>query len=70
VSDENPSGAGEIAYHLELTPAQLKITFTALHALLNDFGREDHDVRRVISEVLAKLPDEHAVREIELEKGP
>jgi hypothetical protein len=55
-------------YHLELTPAQLKITYTALHSLLNDFGHEESDVMRVIHEVLEKLPDEHAIRAIQLKR--
>ena len=55
-------------YHLELTPAQLKITYTALHSLLNDFGHEESDVMRVIHEVLEKLPDEHAIRAIQLDR--
>jgi hypothetical protein len=54
-------------YHLELTPAQLKITYTALHSLLDDFGHEESDVMRVIHEVLEKLPDEHAIRAIQLD---
>jgi hypothetical protein len=56
----------ETAYRLELTPAQLKITHTALHSLLDDFGHDEHDVARVIHAVLAKLPDEHAIRAIDL----
>ncbi len=59
-------GPGETAYHLELTPAQLKITHTALKSLLDDFGHEESDVTRVISEVLGKLPDESALRGIDL----
>jgi len=55
-------------YHLELTPAQLKITHTALKSLLDDFGHEEHDVRQVIHEVLAKLPDEHSIRAISLDE--
>jgi hypothetical protein len=55
-------------YHLELTPAQLKITHTALRSLLDDFGHDEPDVGRVIHEVLGKLPDEHAVRAIKLER--
>ena len=62
-----------INYNLELTPAQLKITYTALHSLLDDFGHEEADVGAVIREVLDKLPDEHAIRAIrlddELERG-
>jgi hypothetical protein len=55
-------------YHLELTPAQLKITHTALRSLLDDFGHDEPDVVRVIHEVLAKLPDEHAIRAIQLDR--
>jgi len=55
-------------YHLELTPAQLKITHTALRSLLDDFGHDEPEVHAVIQEVLAKLPDEHAIRAIELDR--
>jgi hypothetical protein len=55
-------------YHLELTPAQLKITHTALRSLLDDFGHDEPDVVRVIHEVLGKLPDEHAIRAIQLDR--
>jgi hypothetical protein len=55
-------------YHLELTPAQLKITHTALRSLLDDFGHDEPDVVHVIHEVLAKLPDEHAIRAIQLDR--
>jgi hypothetical protein len=55
-------------YHLELTPAQLKMTHTALRSLLDDFGHDEPDVVRVIHEVLAKLPDEHAIRAIQLDR--
>jgi hypothetical protein len=58
----------EFRYHLELTPAQLKITHTALRSLLHDFGHDQSAVRRVVHEVLDKLPDEHAIRAIELER--
>ncbi len=59
---------GEFHYHLELTPAQLKITHTALKSLLDDFGHEEHDVQRIIHEVLEKLPDEHSIRAIRLDE--
>jgi hypothetical protein len=67
---ESESGGGQtpFRYHLELTPAQLKITHTALHSLLDDFGHEERDVIGVIHEVLAKLPDEHAIRAIQLDR--
>ena len=54
-------------YHLELTPAQLKLTHTALRSLLDDFGHEQPDLHKVIREVLDKLPDEHAIRAIRLD---
>jgi hypothetical protein len=69
VSDnEHDEAATQFHYHLELTPAQLKITYTALHSLLDDFGHEEAEVLRVIHEVLEKLPDEHAVRAIQLDR--
>jgi hypothetical protein len=57
----------EFRYHLELTPVQLKIVHTALRSLSDDFGHDQSAVRRVIGEVLEKLPDEHAIRAIELD---
>jgi hypothetical protein len=54
-------------YHLELTPAQLKITHTALRSLLDDFGHDEPEVVRIIHEVLDKLPDVHAIRAIQLD---
>lgn len=64
----NLIGPDETAYRLELTPAQLKITWTALHSLLDDFGHDERDVVRVIHQVLAKLPDEHSIRAIDLDR--
>jgi hypothetical protein len=55
-----------VAYTLDLTPAQLKVTHSALKSMLDDFGHEERDVLRVIREVLAKLPDESSIRAIDL----
>jgi hypothetical protein len=57
---------GEIAFRLDLTAAELKVTHTALRSLLDDFGHEEHDVLALIHEVLKKLPDEHSIRAIDL----
>jgi len=35
---------GEIAYRLEMTAAQLKVTWTALHTFFDELGHEEHDV--------------------------
>ena len=68
MSDEGPGATpSPFKYHLELTPAQLKLTHTALRSLLDDFGHEESEVQGVIREVLDKLPDEHAVRAIRLD---
>jgi hypothetical protein len=66
MDDTTLIGHDETAYRLELTAAQLKITHTALKSLLDDFGHEERDVLAVIHEVLAKLPDEHEIRAIDL----
>jgi hypothetical protein len=67
--DDTPLiGPDDTAYRLELTPAQLKITYTALKSLLDDFGHDEPDVHRVIHEVIDKLPDEHSLRDIKI--GP
>ncbi|MFL5891587.1 MAG: hypothetical protein ACJ75I_02500 [Solirubrobacterales bacterium] len=62
------SQSTQFHYHLELTPAQLKIAHTALRSLLDDFGHDEPGVVRVIHEVLEKLPDEHAIRAIQLDR--
>jgi hypothetical protein len=61
--------AGETAYRLDLTAAQLKITHTALKVLRDDLGHDEHDVRVIADQVLAKLPDEHAIRAIDITRG-
>jgi hypothetical protein len=62
----DPIQPGEIAFRLDLTAAELKVTHTALKSLLDDFGHEEHDVHQVIRQVLGKLPDEHSIRAIDL----
>jgi hypothetical protein len=56
----------ETAFRLELTPAQLKVTYSALRSMLADFGHDQPDVHRVIREILAKLPDDASIRAIDL----
>jgi hypothetical protein len=64
--ERNLIGPEDIAYRLELTPPQLKITHTALKSLLDDLGHDEVDVARIVRQVLTKLPGEHDVRSIEI----
>ncbi|MHB1836122.1 MAG: hypothetical protein ACYCXW_14275 [Solirubrobacteraceae bacterium] len=66
MADTDLIGHDEVAYRLELTAAQLKIVHTALKSLADDLGHEEHAVRDVVLAVLDKLPNEHAVRAIDL----
>jgi len=59
---------GVTAYRLELTAAQLKIVHTALKSLYDDLGHEENDVKRVVAAVLDKLPEETAIRSIDLRR--
>jgi hypothetical protein len=52
---------------IELEPAQMKITYSAVRLLLNDLRREQADEREVLRAILEKLPDEHTMRAIELD---
>ncbi len=66
--DRNLIGADEPAYRLELTAAQLKVTHAALRSLAGDLGHDERDVLGVVLEVLAKLPDDDAIRAIDLRR--
>jgi hypothetical protein len=64
--EDNLIRPGEVAFHLDLTAAQLKIVHTALKSLRDDLGHHEHDVVSVVESVLAKLPGEHDIRAIDL----
>lgn len=68
MEDPDLIGPHDTAFRLDLTAAQLKITHTALKSLLDDYGHDEHDVQRVIREILEKLPDEHSIRSIDLRR--
>jgi hypothetical protein len=65
-SDPALIGSDEIAYRLDLTPAQLKVTYMALKSFLDDFGHDERDVARIVHSVIAKLPDADSIRAIDL----
>jgi hypothetical protein len=71
VSEGRPEGLlgpDDIAFRLELTAAQMKIVHTALHSLFDDLGRDQHDVKTIVADVLAKLPGEHDIRAIDISR--
>jgi hypothetical protein len=59
-------GPEDKAFRLDLTPAQLKVTYSALKSMLDDFGHNEPDVHGVLREVIAKLPDAASIRAIDL----
>jgi hypothetical protein len=68
MSDDGLIEPHEIAFRLELTAAQLKIVHTALKSLFDDLGHDEHDVKSVVGAVLDKLPGEHEIRAIDLDR--
>jgi hypothetical protein len=66
--NDDLSQPDETRFHLELTAAQLKIVHTALKTLFDDLGREEADVKHVVAAVLDKLPGEHDIRAIDLDR--
>jgi hypothetical protein len=59
-------GPDDTAFRVELTPAQLKVTWVALKSLLDGYGHDELDVRRLVKSVLDKLPPEESVKDIDL----
>ena len=50
-----------------LSPAQMKITHTAVRLLFNDLQRGQADELHTLRAILDKLPDEHTMRAIVLD---
>jgi hypothetical protein len=59
-------GPDETAYRLELTAAELKVTYTALKALLNGLGHDEYDVQKIVRQVVDKLPPAESIESIDL----
>jgi hypothetical protein len=58
---------GDRPLTVPLTAPQMKITHTAVRLLLDDLQREQDDERQLLWQILEKLPDEHAIRAIQLD---
>ena len=71
MATEDPDliGPDDVAFTLDLTPAQLKIVHAALRSMRDDFGHDQPDVHKIIHELLAKLPDEASIRAIDITTG-
>jgi hypothetical protein len=52
---------------VELDAADMKVTWSALHALLNDSVRTQEDERQHLHALLDRLPGEHDIRAIDLD---
>jgi hypothetical protein len=59
-------GPDDTAYRVELTPAQLKVTWVALKSMQDAYGHDEIDVRNLVRSVLQKLPEEESIRSIDL----
>ena len=54
---------------LELTPEQMKITHSAVSLLLKDTTHEQAEELATLRAILDKLPDEHTMRAISLDRS-
>jgi hypothetical protein len=66
MDDAGLIGPDDTAYRLELTPGELKVTYTALKGLMNDLGHDEYDVQRIVRSVLGKLPAPESIESIDL----
>jgi hypothetical protein len=64
--DSGLIGPDETAYRLELTPGELKVTYSALKTLLNGLGHDEYDVQRIVRAVIDKLPPAESIESIDL----
>jgi len=62
--EQQPDAMGVLS--VALTAPQMKITHSAVRLLLNDLQREQAEEKQILHAVLDKLPDEHAIRAIQL----
>jgi len=67
-ADPNCIQSGETADDLTLDAGELNVTRTTPKSLLENLGHEEGDVREIVRDVLAKLPDEHSIRAIDLDR--
>jgi hypothetical protein len=59
--------ADEPVLDLQLTAAEMKVTYTALKAYYDDFGRDESELHGLVRGILDRLPGEHDMRAIDLD---
>ena len=59
--------ADEPVLDLQLTAAEMKVTYTALKAYFDDFGRDESELHALVRGILDRLPGEHDMRAIDLD---
>lgn len=59
--------ADEPVIDLQLTAAEMKITYTALKTMFDDFGRDQTELHQLVRGILDRLPGEVDMRAIDLE---
>ncbi len=65
--DLNLIPADEPVIDLQLTAAEMKVTYTALKAYFDAFGHEQSDLHGLVRGILERLPGEHDMRAIDLD---
>ena len=59
--------ADEPVLDVAFTAAELKVAYNALQSYFNDFGHESGGIHEVVRGLLAKFPNEHEIRAIDLD---
>ena len=65
--DTNLIPADAPVLDLQLTAAEMKVTYTALKTYFDGFGHEESDLHTLVRGILDRLPGEHDMRAIDLD---
>jgi hypothetical protein len=59
-------GRRAVGYTVDFEPAEAKVTHTALKAFYDGLGHDEHALREVVRQALAKLPPKDVIDGIDL----
>jgi hypothetical protein len=65
--DVNLIPADEPVLDIAFTAAELKVAYNALQSYFSDFGHDAAGLHQVVRGLLAKFPNEHEIRAIDLD---